>query len=250
VRASLAGATLSTATTQNNATTAATWNNTYSATAAPVAPRDIDWTSLTAANGEVAGWLVVEGTTISLPVVAEKSSCPTWWLSHDLWGNVNSMGWPYLDARCATSTSSATSATTADGSVSSTHNGATTSSNTTLRVVYGHHLWEQSYGFSPLTQLTTASALAATAGTRWITSSSTTYYQPLCALNVPATYEPLCNLPAAPTSAWLQRLASDAHTTSSQVNTLIANARDVLILITCNSLMPGAPRCAVVYIAL
>lgn len=61
----------------------------------------IDWDWWRQVNPDVCGWVRVDGTDISLPVVQAHEDRPTWYLSHDVYGNWNIHGAAYLDAACA-----------------------------------------------------------------------------------------------------------------------------------------------------
>ena len=61
---------------------------------------EIDWEGWEAENPDVIGWVQVPGTDISLPVAAAESDDPDFYLHHDVHGNWNFAGVPYLDAEC------------------------------------------------------------------------------------------------------------------------------------------------------
>ena len=62
--------------------------------------RAVDWAALKAINPDVIGWIIVEGTAISCPLVKAPREDPDYYLAHDLYGEENRYGCPYLDAAC------------------------------------------------------------------------------------------------------------------------------------------------------
>lgn len=64
------------------------------------ADASVDWDYWRGVNPDVIGWLEVPDTGISLPVVKASRNDPTYYLSHDVYGNWNYHGCPYLDADC------------------------------------------------------------------------------------------------------------------------------------------------------
>ena len=64
-----------------------------------VVPDAIDWDALLATNPSLVAWCRVEGTSIDLPVCQATDEEPTFWLSHDFWGDESTAGTPYVDHR-------------------------------------------------------------------------------------------------------------------------------------------------------
>ena len=60
----------------------------------------VDWEYWQDVNPDVIGWVTVPGTPIDYPIVQAHADAPTWYLSHDVYGNWNIYGCPYLDADC------------------------------------------------------------------------------------------------------------------------------------------------------
>ena len=60
----------------------------------------VDWKYWQEVNPDVVGWITVPGTAIDYPVVQAHAAAPAWYLSHDVYGNWNIYGCPYLDADC------------------------------------------------------------------------------------------------------------------------------------------------------
>lgn len=61
----------------------------------------VDWGYWQEVNPAVIGWVTIPGTNIDLPIVQGPQDDPDHYLSHDVYGNRNSNGCPYLDAECA-----------------------------------------------------------------------------------------------------------------------------------------------------
>lgn len=60
----------------------------------------IDWAHWLSINPDIVGWIVVPGTAIDYPIVQAKAADPTYYLTHDVYGNANIYGCPYIDADC------------------------------------------------------------------------------------------------------------------------------------------------------
>ncbi len=61
----------------------------------------VDWEALQAENPDVCAWITIPGTTIDHPIVQASSDAPDYYLKHDLSGEYDSWGTPYLEAECA-----------------------------------------------------------------------------------------------------------------------------------------------------
>lgn len=61
---------------------------------------EVDWDYWAEINPDIVGWVTVDGTSINYPIVAASSDEPNFYLKHDVYGNYNSYGVPYLDAEC------------------------------------------------------------------------------------------------------------------------------------------------------
>ncbi len=61
----------------------------------------VDWGYWKGVNPDVIGWITVPGTPIDYPVVQASAADPGHYLDHDVYGNWNYAGCPYLDAACA-----------------------------------------------------------------------------------------------------------------------------------------------------
>ncbi len=61
----------------------------------------VNWEALQQTNQDVIGWLYIEGTAISTPIVKAPGNDPNYYLTHDLYREQNAYGCPYLDCDCA-----------------------------------------------------------------------------------------------------------------------------------------------------
>jgi sortase B len=64
---------------------------------APVEFPVIDWDGLLATNSDIIAWVYVPGTRVNYAIVQASKDNPQYYLSHDLQGNYNVYGVPYLD---------------------------------------------------------------------------------------------------------------------------------------------------------
>lgn len=94
----------------------------------------VDWAYWRGINPDVTGWITVPGTSIDYPIVQAKKDHPTFYLKHDVYGEYNVYGCPYLDADCAV------------GGLFESPNA----------VVFGHHMKDGSM-FSPFAEYSDAS---------------------------------------------------------------------------------------------
>lgn len=60
----------------------------------------IDWEYWSSINPDVIGWITIPGTSVNYPIVQARPDNPSYYLSHDVYGNWNYYGCPYLDATC------------------------------------------------------------------------------------------------------------------------------------------------------
>lgn len=58
----------------------------------------VDWEYWRSVNPDVIGWVTVPGTPIDYPIVQARADAPQYYLTHDVYGNWNYVGCPYLDA--------------------------------------------------------------------------------------------------------------------------------------------------------
>lgn len=60
----------------------------------------IDWKAWQKINPDLIGWLTIPSLELSLPLVQAHQNDPDYYLDHDVYGNENIYGCPYLDADC------------------------------------------------------------------------------------------------------------------------------------------------------
>lgn len=60
----------------------------------------VDWEYWQTVNPDVAAWVQIPGTEVSQPVVQAPKSDPLRYLTHDVYGEWNLFGCPYIDAGC------------------------------------------------------------------------------------------------------------------------------------------------------
>lgn len=61
----------------------------------------VDWNHWKQVNPDIVGWVSVPGTELSCAIVQARPDDPTYYLEHDIHGNPNYHGCPYLDADCS-----------------------------------------------------------------------------------------------------------------------------------------------------
>lgn len=66
----------------------------------PLTAAVVDWGYWQSVNPDIVGWIKIAGTSIDLPIVKADREDPTYYLSHDVYGNWNYHGCPYVDADC------------------------------------------------------------------------------------------------------------------------------------------------------
>jgi len=122
----------------------------------------VDWSALREANPDLVAWVMVDGTDISLPVLAPADGDMEYYLRHDLWGSWSLEGTPFLDHR-------------SDGQ--GPH-----------RLVYGHHLYSGGQ-FSTLQKTYLSEAFDGLGTCHWLTPDGReVLLEPLCALRVDAWF--------------------------------------------------------------
>lgn len=60
----------------------------------------VDWDYWLATNPNIVAWVTVPGTAIDHPIVQATADDPTYYLTHDVYGNWNRYGCAYVDAGC------------------------------------------------------------------------------------------------------------------------------------------------------
>lgn len=60
----------------------------------------VDWEYWMNINPDIIGWVTIPQTRIDLPVVQASQEAPRYYLDHDIYGEPNPLGCPYVDAEC------------------------------------------------------------------------------------------------------------------------------------------------------
>ncbi len=160
------------------------------------------------------GWLAVEGTSISYPVVRPAQDQPRdWFLDHDAWGNWDALGCPYLDTR------------------------ATWESEHLM--IFGHHALGSRLMFSDLAHAYEHDTFAGLGDMRLVPpDAAEEIFSPLCALHVDASYGAIQRFSFDGENdfrAWLRALCDDADTLSPLSENLVDSAKRAVTLVTCSS---------------
>lgn len=67
---------------------------------------EVDWAAWQEVNPDICAWITIPGTNVDLPVVQASADSPTYYLTHDVYGNYNVYGAVYVDAGCEQGTGS------------------------------------------------------------------------------------------------------------------------------------------------
>ena len=63
---------------------------------------DVDWAYWMQVNPDIIAWITIPETAVNLPIVQAAPQDPDFYLTHDVYGESNFTGCPYLDADCIT----------------------------------------------------------------------------------------------------------------------------------------------------
>lgn len=170
--------------------------------------------SLADENPDYAGWLTVEGTSISTPVVSCRQGDPKgFYLNHGFDRAPSFSGCPYI----------------AEGSSPESSN----------MLVYGHNLGIGSLAFSALQNCYRKDCFSSIGTVTFKDKNGrTAIYNPLYGLRVPMSYDVLLRFDFAGESdfsAWLNTLSDCANAKSSY-----ASSDSVITLVTCSSAIGGS----------
>lgn len=170
--------------------------------------------SLTDENPDYAGWLTVEGTSISTPVVSCRQGDPKgFYLNHGFDRAPSFSGCPYI----------------AEGSSPESSN----------MLVYGHNMGIGSLAFSALQNCYRKDCFSSIGTVTFKDKNGrTAIYNPLYGLRVPMSYDVLLRFDFAGESdfsAWLNTLSDCANAKSSY-----ASSDSVITLVTCSSAISGS----------
>lgn len=190
---------------------------------------DVGLDALTEQNPDYVGWLTVEGTSISYPVVQpSEDEDADFYLTHDYWGALSGVGCPYLDQRAS-----------AEGA---------------HLLVYGHHLSLSDQMFSPIYQAYLQEVFDGIGTATWTApDGETTEFTPVFALSVDKSYAAIQTFSfssKAELHAWLRTVAAGATAEREGWEELVQDADRVLTLVTCSSTMAGQrERTLLVFVA-
>lgn len=170
--------------------------------------------SLADENPDYAGWLTVEGTSISTPVVSCRQGDPKgFYLNHGFDRAPSFSGCPYI----------------AEGSSPESSN----------MLVYGHNMGIGSLAFSALQNCYRKDCFSSIGTVTFKDKNGrTAIYNPLYGLRVPMSYDVLLRFDFAGESdfsAWLNTLSDCANAKSSY-----ASSGSVITLVTCSSAIGGS----------
>lgn len=169
--------------------------------------------SLEDENPDYAGWLTVEGTSISTPVVSCRQDDPNgFYLNHGFDRLLSFSGCPFL----------------AEGSSPSSAN----------MLVYAHNMGYGNLGFTELQNCYRTDCFADIGVVTFTNANgNTTRYRPLLGMRVPKNFDLLLRFDFAGESdfkAWLNSLAEHASAKSD-----FADSDSVITLVTCSSAIGG-----------
>lgn len=186
----------------------------------------IDWDYLVKQNQDAAAWVVIDGTSISLPVVEARPDDRDHYLTHDFWNRPALEGTPFLDHRCT---------------ASDRH-----------RLVYGHHLTTGGQ-FSELQKAFEQETFDQLGLCHWYTSTNgEKVMHPLFALCVDMHYGQIQRFDFRETEElhrWLSELEPLASAQSTDASALVHEAISVVTLVTCSSDLAHQPwRTLVVFV--
>lgn len=168
-------------------------------------------------NKDAAGWLVVENTAVSYPLVQASPKNKNWYLHHNFWNQKDVAGCPFIDDRCT---------------VSSQH-----------VLVFGHHLGSTNLMFSSLASAWKGNVFQTLGSANIETVDNLIFrFTQLCALRVEKNYE-LVQRFAWPDADemrnWLSLILDQAETKAQTAQEDTHKARQVLTLATCSNAVAG-----------
>ncbi len=168
-------------------------------------------------NKDAAGWLIVENTPISYPLVQASPQHKDWYLYHDFWNQRDVAGCPFIDDR---------------STVSSQH-----------VLVFGHHLGSTDLMFSSLASAWKENAFQTLGSASIETVDRLVYrFKPLCALHVEKDHELIQRFKWSDNTEmrnWLSSILEQADTKTQTAREDIHTTRQVLTLATCSNAIAG-----------
>lgn len=167
---------------------------------------------------DIAAWLTVDGTDISYPVVQPGDELPRdWYLTHNVWGDWDPLGCPYLDRRSG---------------VDGKH-----------LLVFGHHMQGTDQMFSELSSAYEQDSFDAIRSATWATPQGDVIeFIPLLAMNVDASYADIQRFDFIDSNdlrEWLNGLIGSATAISEDAIGFAEHTTRVLTLVTCSEAQAG-----------
>lgn len=167
---------------------------------------------------DIAAWLTVDGTDISYPVVQPDDELPRdWYLTHNVWGDWDPLGCPYLDRR-----------SNADGK---------------HLLVFGHHMQGTDQMFSELSSAYEQDSFDTIRLATWATPQGDVIeFSPLLAMNVDASYADIQRfdfIDSDDLHAWLKELIGSSTAVSEGALDFADHTTRVLTLVTCSEAQAG-----------
>lgn len=172
----------------------------------------IDWAALREINQDVCGWVSVDGTSISLPVVHASLDWPDKYLNYTFDGERSFMGCPYLNYAC--------------------------DPNGRVMTVYGHHVWYSGKMFNELGNAYESSKFSQLGGAWWTTPElGGKRFQLVGSALVSKWSGDEWNMTSFDTAEdvreWLRRILPDLSQRTDEAEELSSSATRVLVLVTC-----------------
>ena len=171
------------------------------------------WSALTAANSDCMGWIEVENTSVSYPLVQARKDNPDYWLNHDFQGSWSNIGCPYIDSRC---------------SLGSKH-----------LLVFGHHVGRTGLMFGPLAKAYLQDVFSSLGDAVIRTSDGRTLrFMPLLALRVDQSFAAIQTFDwkdSASFIGWIQALEKEDGAVLNQDDAKADSIQQVLTLVTCSN---------------
>lgn len=168
-------------------------------------------------NKDAAGWLVVENTAVSYPLVQASPKNKDWYLHHNFWNQKDVAGCPFVDDRCTASSQHV--------------------------LVFGHHLGSTNLMFSSLASAWKSNVFQTLGSANIETVDNLVFrFKPLCALRVEKNYELVQRFEwpdADEMRNWLSLILGQAETKAQTAQEDAHKARQVLTLATCSNAVAG-----------
>ena len=185
----------------------------------------IGWAALKGINGDTCGWVSVDGTSISYPVVKASDDDPEHYLRHTFSGNYSVWGCPYLDAGC--------------------------DPNGRVLVLYGHHASLSDKMFSDLGDAYSREKFGQLGGAWWTTPELGGKRFRLvgsvcCDRDDGATWVRTSFAGASEAQEWLKGVLPLLDQRTDEAGELSSTATRVLIMVTCSE-AGGYTRCVTVF---